>query len=320
MSTKIWWSIEWMAGKGSQAKLLPTVNSTNVMISMHNRDKGRAWAVITPDRLPKLISSNRGIYEIIINRKRKVYFDIDHYGETDTVDQCKKVIRDVLHDAQLQISGSIETDVLLEDKQISTTKYSYHIVVNNYHVDNLEECAGIRGFCQSHEELGFDWKVYTKNRAMKCINQSKIGKPVQTFIEGNSDVRSHLITSFFDSDSKNATTYFNEWIEPTEPIIFNSIKQKHDIVPSEIKDITEPVHLVRLIPRDHDHRVTYTVALYFLYLGKSFEDFWNWAQDKNNTRNRLQRWQTYHWPKLLDIHNQNNNHVNDNVIIKLVER
>ena len=45
----------------------------------------------------------------------------------------------------------------------------------------------------------FDWKVYTRNRMMKCVYQSKPNKPIQQIIE-NTNIKNHLITVFFNGN------------------------------------------------------------------------------------------------------------------------
>jgi len=65
----------------------------------------------------------------------------------------------------MAISGS-ETD----------TKHSYHITLTNYVFKNEQERKQFKLFVNNVlyiEDDGFDTKVYTKNRNMKCVNQSK---------------------------------------------------------------------------------------------------------------------------------------------------
>ena len=53
------------------------------------------------------------------------------------------------------------------------------------------------------EDNGFDTKVYTKNRNMKCINQSKPGcSRVQIILKENK-IENHFITAFIDSNVKS---------------------------------------------------------------------------------------------------------------------
>ena len=80
----------------------------------------------------------------------------------------KKKIKKRIPDAQLSISGS-ET----------ATKNSYHITMNNYVITNTIDRENFKHFVIGlhSENKGFDTKVYTNNRNMKIINQSKQNDP-----------------------------------------------------------------------------------------------------------------------------------------------
>ena len=67
--------------------------------------------------------------------------------------------------AEFAISGS-STD----------TKASLHIILQNYVIHNeteKDQLKHIVKYIYENHDKDFDWKVYTKNRNMKCINQSK---------------------------------------------------------------------------------------------------------------------------------------------------
>ena len=54
-----------------------------------------------------------------------------------------------------------------------------------------------------NEDNGFDSAVYTKNRNMKCVNQSKPeDKRVQEIIEDDA-IKNHLISAFISDDYKS---------------------------------------------------------------------------------------------------------------------
>ena len=83
------------------------------------------------------------------------------------------------------------------------SKHSYHIVLTNYKIDNEEQREVLKWIVK--EKLhpmndAFDWKVYTSNRCMKCVNQSKHNdNRIQEIIENN-DLQSHLISAFIPSE------------------------------------------------------------------------------------------------------------------------
>lgn len=311
MKEKQIWSISWFFGSGAQAYLLPLLTSHDLILAMHSKIHGRGWGLLTVDQYRKLVKENHYLYEVITNRKRKLYFDIDSMGR-DTLDECKSVILSLLPDAELQISGSRPEN--------EEGKFSYHIVVSNYHFDNVDEMSGVRSFCRIHESIGFDWKVYTKNRQMKCINQSKIDGPLQKVIMGDVNDK-HAITAFFETGSKNCYLLFEEFVGYQEPVVFNRIKQERRRLPVDLANIvSNPPELIKLLPVECDHRVSYMVALYHLKLGMSFETFWSWASKKDGSEGRLKKWRDTHWPKLEEINSLGKNNVSDESVIKVLER
>ena len=310
------YSVDWYRGIGAQAILLPKVEDSMLLVHLHTNNDGRLWGISSPENYLKIIEKNRGIYEVITNRKRKVYFDIDRY-DTDSLEDCIKEIRTVLPDAEINVSGSRPTKT-----DSGEQKFSYHIVIQNYHCDTVSSMTGIKEFCREREHLGFDWKVYTTNRNMKCINQSKPGKPIQAYIQGSKDPKHHTITAFFSPDSKNAEKEFE--IFDNEPIVPNKIPQAKFVTPrlQNTKDVLSigPIDLVHLIPDQYDHGITFTVGLYYANLGLGFEDFWSWAKKKDPSSERRIKYLTYHWPKIQQITNAGENRVNKDSIIRILER
>lgn len=308
--------IDWYRGCGSQALLLPKINDSVLLVHQHTGNDGRLWGIASPEVYLKAIEKNRGLYEVITDRKRKVYFDIDGY-EHDTLGECLKEILNVLPDAELNVSGSRGFD-----STKNTIKFSYHIVIQNYHCATVSAMSGIKEFCREREHLGFDWKVYTTNRNMKCINQSKPNKPIQVYIQGSKDPKHHTITAFFSPVSKDAEPLFETF--DTQPIVPNRIPQARLDAPRlpfqpDLLSLG-PVEYVHLIPDQYDHKITYTVALYYANLGLTFEDFWLWAKKKDSSPERRAKWQNYHWPRIQKMTNEGFNNVNKDSIIRILER
>jgi hypothetical protein len=54
---------------------------------------------------------------------------------------------------------------------------------------------------KEEENKYFDASVYSRNRAMKCVNQSKPNKPVSKIIEDNT-YENHFITCAIKEDAK----------------------------------------------------------------------------------------------------------------------
>src|SRR5690606_21199443 len=144
---------------------------------------------------------NKGLYEIMLaSRVHKVVFDIDMY-DTNTLAECKKVILQRFPGVQMNISGSIgETP--------RGTKYSYHIILQNYVVSGseLEYTNYLKAFCVHYRHLGFDPAVYKINGQIKFINQGKKDGRIQAYIEGSKDLLDHTVTHNVPSDAINIDT------------------------------------------------------------------------------------------------------------------
>lgn len=310
--------MNWYKNSGSQEICIKEFKDHMVLLAVHTI-KGRMWGLCDRADIPDKLSKNRGIYEVILNKKRKVYFDIDSY-DVDTLTDCVKEIKNVLPDAKLNISGS----VFIPNEQLvqnGRTKYSYHIVVQNYYLENLDDSNGLREFCRKFESIGMDYKVYTKNRQMKCIGQSKPRREIQKYISGSTRLHDHLITEFFDNDCRDAREHFKKY---ETDIIYNRIKQTKKALGKNVlkpENYTgEPLELVRLIPNNYEHSVTFTVALYYLSLGYDFEKFWEWTKTKDDSIERYNKLYNYTWPDASNLQKTGQNKVTKNSIIKILER
>ena len=311
--TKRLWNIEWHMGKGSQKNQIESLKSEQMMLVTHNRRNGRGWACVEPGEVLKLLDGDKGLYEVILDRRRKVYFDVDSYNR-DTLSECLAAISEVLPDAELNVSGSVCKGTLKGDK------YSYHIVVGNYYLESLTESAGLKGFCKRHADLGFDYLVYTMNRQMKMINQAKINGPVQAHISGSQLFCDHIISGFFKEDSKSAYDYFEEYTDWREPLVGNRFPQKRISVPLKYKGKLYAHDLIELMPTDVDHQTTFTVALYMRTMNYSFEQFWSWASRKDCSESRAKKWASYHWPLVDQITVNGENKTTEMTMIKILER
>ena len=106
--------------------------------------------------------------------------------------KVKEILNEYFPNADYAVSGSI-----------TENKTSFHLIINNYVIHNKEErnyVQMITKHLRLTEDEGFDWTVYTKNRNMKAINQSKFDGRLQKIIE-NADYKKHLITCFIDDYS-----------------------------------------------------------------------------------------------------------------------
>ena len=151
---------------------------------------GNMWADVNNDDLLKLVEKDNSIYEVISKFPHKVYFDIDADNKDyDIYEKLVPKINELFPDADMAISGS-KSDV----------RQSYHITLNNYLINNEDERQTIKSlvkYLKLNYDDSFDDKVYTKNRNMKCVNQSKEDNRIQALIL-NDDIEKHLITTFIN--------------------------------------------------------------------------------------------------------------------------
>lgn len=276
---------------GSQQKAIESVKEGEIVIHSQTKKDGRLWTTTTPNKLLSLLSKNNGLYEVITQFPHKLYFDIDHHSAPDEnfLSKIKELIVEYFPTIELAISGSI-TD----------TKTSYHIIAQNYVIHDEKERQQIKTAVKSLQSKcdAFDWKVYTKNRNMKCINQSKDDGRVQVIFE-NQDMKAHCITCFIP-------TYALPYNFPdvvVEEMMVEKAKGTFDMsylpkvileVPDDINivDIT-PIQILGLMPLDASYEFSYThrIMRFAYYNNISFEDFYSWILRKHDDP---KKWKT-HW-------------------------
>ena len=191
---------------GALKEAIKNKQPNDIIIHSQTKKNGRLWSSTTPDNLLKIINKNSGLYEVITTYPHKVYFDIDSDTKPDPTFKDKIIdkITELFPNPDIAISGSITDD-----------KTSYHIILNNYLIKTEKERDYIKSivkYLNQHIDKSFDWKVYTNNRNMKIINQSKDDGRVQEVIF-NEDPKKHLICSFF---SKNEILELPEFNKPEE--------------------------------------------------------------------------------------------------------
>lgn len=289
---------------GAMAEAIKQKNSNEIIVHTQTVKFGRAWCISTPEKFIDIIDKNYGFYEVITSYPHKVYFDIDKNdvpSSTFLVD-IKKHILSYFPDAKMAISGST-TDI----------KTSYHIVLENYIIHNLEERIYVKNIVKylNTVEDSFDWKVYTNNRNMKCINQSKDDGRIQTIIE-NQNIKDHLITCFlniYPLPFPKLQYEINELINiEKSKLTFDLSKlPKLKLKCTKNIDLNElsPLEMLNLLPLDnsgkYNHDYTHLIARFCYYNDLSFEHFLSWIQQKHHTiledSTILNKWNT-HWKNI----------------------
>lgn len=288
---------------GALKECIKQSNPENKIIHLHNASLGRLWGYCNEEDILKLVSKNIGLYEVIDKYPYKVYFDIDG-DENCKLEEIKDIINKYFIGCQMSISGYEENN-----------KNSYHIILNNYIINNDLERQKLKEIVKFFYSLNsnFDDKVYTINRNMKAINQSKIKKPVQKIIY-DLDIKNHLITCFI-KDGKNINNILINKVEETiENKFLNKLTNENYIEWSNIEklDLSLPenfdnknnLSLLKITPlnNNNNHSYTWRVARFCYYNNISFEDFIGWYKNKNNDEANIAKWRS-HW-NLLQNHPQ----------------
>ncbi len=291
------WGITWFKNNsedgGAMKAAIESRKPDEVVVHSQTKKNGRLWACVSHEKLVNLTLKNHGIYEVITSFPHKLYFDID--GKTDPnstfekfTTECMELIERYFPYGDAAISGSNNEE-----------KWSLHITLNNYVIHNVAEREVIKTIVRDIMKGAFDWKVYTSNRNMKAINQSKDDGRNQLIIS-NSNIKSHLITCFINPYSHKIEAHFTPGID--EAISISKSKLKFDLsaLPKiEIKTPNDldfskltPIDILGLLPIDSsfDHNYTHRVARFCYTNQLTFEQFLSWIQKKHGTNDVSQKW------------------------------
>ncbi|KAJ3290982.1 hypothetical protein HK104_006399 [Borealophlyctis nickersoniae] len=167
---------------------------------LHKDGKNRVYskyAQVTKEEFASLLEKDNQIFEVMHeDTPQKVAFDCEKMTDSmDPFNQIKEKILEKFPDAVMNIPGS---RTLQSDKR---TKYSYHIILQNYVANGIDNLCGVKEWCTLPEQkaLGFDQSIYRRKGLLKCINQSKGDKDLdgnprtQDYIEGSQDVFDHTL-------------------------------------------------------------------------------------------------------------------------------
>jgi hypothetical protein len=286
------------ANGGAMAEAIKNASSSDVILHSQTQKHGRAWGSMNPQNLLKIIHKNNGLYEVLSKFPLKMYFDIDKKKGSETIDDflnlCKSQILEVFQNAVMSISGS-ESD----------EKISFHIVLNNYTINNEIEFQNAKILVQKlhNKNESFDWKVYTKNRNMKIINQSKLDGRIQSIIEDDKP-ENHLISSFFSNDifvfpSLPEEEILKLKIEKSKKLFdFGSLPKMILKEPDNV-DFTNPIEILNILPisSNFNHDYTHLIARFCFYNSITFNTFYSWIKNKKDDSEYYNKW-IYHWNHL----------------------
>lgn len=293
------------ANGGAMASAIADCPDSHIVIHSQTQKHGRIWGHASPTDVLKMIEKNNGIYEVITKYPHKVYFDVDKkdYDVTKAMEylnEVKQTIATFFPNCDCTVSGSI-----------TEKKTSFHIVLNNYTIHNDDERQQVKHIAhhiRDNIDEGFDWTVYTKNRNMKAINQSKLDGRVQEIIEGD-DYKQHLITCFINDYSLP----FNNIPEPIkEKILIAKSKKSFDmaelpklklVCPEDADLMTmTPIDVLSLLPNTSSCNFTYRhlICRFCFTTGIPFETFLSWICQRFNghcSKEKYEQWNT-HWKNI----------------------
>lgn len=295
------------ANGGAMNSAIKDLTPDKILFHSQTKKNGRLWGTCYPEELLKLTEKNNGIYEVNATWPLKVYFDYD--GKLDTplskeqstiyLQKILSHIDQIFPNGDWAISGSI-TD----------TKISYHIISNNYIIRNefeRQQLKAIVKYMYDNLDTGFDWKVYTKNRNMKAINQSKDDGRIQQIIFCE-NWKKHFITCFHNE----FPLPFPDFIpEIKEQIMIQKSKAKFDIglLPKLNKVSPENIiwskitadEVLNLLPcsKDFNHDYTHRVARFCYTNDITLQSFLSWISQKHNplSQDIANKW-NIHWNNL----------------------
>lgn len=268
------------ASGGAQNMAIKECPVSHVLVHSQTKKLGRCWGHAEPEKLLHMIEKNNGIYEVINRFPHKVYFDVDDdsLGEMSELEQQSHLanvlstIENILPDGDVAVSGSY-----------TTSRVSYHVILNNYTICNEKDRLMIKSIAQ---QCGYDSKVYTKNRNMKCINQSKDDGRVQAILV-NENYKSHMITCFLNDHSHA----FPRFAEPMyEHIMIEQAKVVYDVgklpkytlkAPHKIvMDELTALDVIALLPINStfDFGYKHRVARFCFTSEVSFDVYLNWLK------------------------------------------
>jgi len=289
-------NIKWTMYKGSQESLLETMGNDRMFKLVHHKE-GHGWAVLKENQIINLVENNNSfICEVLASYPKKVYFDVD-CGEPDKLqlDDVITIIKKYFGDVELAISGSEEQ-----------TKKSYHITIPSMVISNENELMELKALVVKIKKTQcqyFDWMVYTKNRAMKCIFQSKPNRQQQLIIK-DTNKEHHFINSFFTGNEskfeyvKDNEDVFNDETDIKELVCIDK-SLKNLVLPKDFttEDLEDSFKLLQLAKSEKSlpHSYTWKVALFCYWNGLTFEQFWDWAKTKDDSEERKNKWKNTHW-------------------------
>jgi len=281
-------------GSNIQNNMIKDINNNDFLIKSFLKEGNKirnGWATINQKKLSDMLSINDYLQEVIYKYPCKLYFDIDGKDKNMiNLNKIKDLINKYFFNPKMAISG-----------YENENKSSFHIVLPELLItdyDNLIRMKEMIKYINQQEQYNyFDEAVYTKNRCMKLINQSKIDAPnnIQKIIE-NSNYYDHIISGFIHPESK---PFFFDIDIPNKnlniaklPKVDKDLKAKISQIKITPKNIDTNLKLLNLMPIDSDlhHDICWKFANFAFHNGITFDQFWSWCKLKRDSAERRNKY------------------------------
>ncbi|KAJ3010097.1 hypothetical protein HKX48_007584 [Thoreauomyces humboldtii] len=282
------------------------------------------YGIVDNTKSQEILESDNQLFEIMMaDRRIKVCFDIDAKGtkSEDPLDKVKKKIVSWFPKARMNIAGS------RTKRDANMWKFSYHIVLQNYHVENVNGFAHVKQLCilPENKELGFDPAVYRTNGLFKFVNQSKGDGRVQKILRGSKskEIMDHTILHNIHDESISVESMnFDKHLDTLtkkRKASNENTKDKKKPRLAEIEDIPrmnlqppeeldiysgDPLLLLTHMPNPKrgekfqlSNWLCCKIARWCKTVGISFNDFWKWNLRKDSADSRLAKYREY-WNRI----------------------
>ena len=278
--------VQWVAGSGTQDNFIPMMTD-DVRLYHATPNNRRLWALIPNRDIVKYLKrNNMNICEVLVNYPKKLYFDID--GSLDCkLDEIMEILYKYFdkNPDNWSVSGYENNE-----------RHSYHIVNNMYVISSSDELMRVKkmvSFIKHSVNKNFDDAVYSKNRNMKCIYQSKPEtKNIQKLII-NKNETSHLIASYITSFVPISDSNLFNIHNTTELVNSLTLKNTHRTEELQLpegftnEDAKDARELLKITPSaDISHAHRWKVALFCYYNGLSKDEYMEWFNKSKPSNSR----------------------------------
>jgi hypothetical protein len=305
--------IEWISSsktkpKGMLELLVDNKIPGNIILRVDNSKNRNRYTQVSIDELEKLVKTNSGLYEVI-QYPCHPYFDYDlkdveAIKKTDTskiVSKLTTFLSSHFPDAEFAVSGSFFPH-----------RISLHITIKNYVVRNEFDILTLKSYVANvikKIDDAFDKNVYTRNRCMKLVNQSKLDNTtklledrIQTILF-DKNVKNHFINIVGDSVNLKTIKHLESNVE-----VMIDTKRKFNLTSLPKFTISKNLDLdtlfdnklnvLSVLPIDgtFDFQYKHRIGRWCFNNGLSFDEFFSW-KIKSGTSNNESKWRK-HWDRM----------------------